>query len=89
MLLAEARDQLIQTDMVTRQAAAIFVAVRQKLLLTPLTLARRLVGKDARAIHDALTMEIHKALHEVPIFTRRSVIRTGIRRMVTATYRRL
>ena len=68
MLLAEQRDQLIQTDVVQRQAAAIFTACRQKLLSIPHTLARRLVGKDHKTIHDALTKEIHKALREMANF---------------------
>jgi hypothetical protein len=46
MLLAEVRDQLIQTELVMQQAAAMFLACRQNLLLIPHTLARRLVGKD-------------------------------------------
>ena len=36
-----------------------------KLLLLPHTLARRLVGKDQRAIHEALTSEIDKALRQM------------------------
>jgi len=65
MLLAEARDQLIPTELVMQQAAAMFLACRQKLLLIPHTLARRLVGKDRRAIHEALTTEIDKALRQM------------------------
>jgi hypothetical protein len=68
MLLAEARDQLIPTELVMQQAAAMFLACRQKLLLIPHTLARRLVGKDHRAIHEALTTEIDKALRQMADF---------------------
>ena len=48
MILAERREQLIETEVVTRQAAAIFTGVRQKLLLIPHTLSHRLVGKETR-----------------------------------------
>jgi hypothetical protein len=53
---------------VIRQAAAIFTACRQKLLLIPHTLSHRLVGKGHKAIHDAITSEIHKALREMADF---------------------
>jgi hypothetical protein len=46
MILAERREELVETELVTRQAAAIFAACRQKLLLIPHTLSHRLVGKD-------------------------------------------
>jgi phage terminase Nu1 subunit (DNA packaging protein) len=68
MYLALERDQLVQTELVTRQAAALFLAVRQKLLAIPHNLSPRLVGKDHRAIHEALTTEIHKALREMADF---------------------
>jgi hypothetical protein len=55
-------------EVVSRQAAAIFTAVRQKLLSLPLHLFRRLAGQDARAIHEALTKEIRRALREMADF---------------------
>ena len=73
MLLAERREELIETDVVQRQAAAMFVACRQKLLSIPANISRRVVGKDARAIHDALTKEIHKALHEMADFHKKVI----------------
>jgi phage terminase Nu1 subunit (DNA packaging protein) len=71
--LAVRREKLIQTELVTRQAAAIFVACRQKLLAIPHTLSHRLVGKDHRTIHEALTGEIHKALREMADFSQKVV----------------
>ena len=68
MLLAERREELIEMDVVQRQAAAMFVACRQKLLSIPANISRRLVGKDHKAIHEALTTEIHKALREMADF---------------------
>jgi phage terminase Nu1 subunit (DNA packaging protein) len=73
MILAERREELIEMAVVQRQAAAIFAACRQKLLLIPHTLSRRLVGKDARAIHDAITAEIHKALREMADFDQKVI----------------
>src|ERR1700746_2408726 len=58
MILADRREEMIEPDVVIRQAAAMFVACRQKLLSIPANLSRRLVGKDTRAIHEALTKEI-------------------------------
>lgn len=71
MILAERREQLIETEVVRRQAAAIFTGVRQKLLLIPHTLSHRLVGKDHKAIHEAITAEIYKALREMADFSQR------------------
>jgi len=68
MDLAVRREELVETELVTRQAAAIFVACRQKLLAIPHTLSHRLVGKDHRTIHEALSTEIHKALREMADF---------------------
>jgi hypothetical protein len=56
-----------------RQAAAIFAACRQKLLLIPHTLSHRLVGKDHRSIHEALSGEIHKALRELADFNQKVI----------------
>jgi phage terminase Nu1 subunit (DNA packaging protein) len=68
MILAERREELVETGVVIRQAAAIFVACRQKLLAIPHHLSHRLVGQDHKAIHDAITKEIHKALREMADF---------------------
>jgi phage terminase Nu1 subunit (DNA packaging protein) len=73
MILAERREQLIEMDVVTRQASAMFAAVRQKLLLIPHILSHRLVGKDHKAIHDAITLEIHKALREMADFDKKVI----------------
>jgi len=73
MYLALERDQLIQTDHVIRQAAALFLACRQKLLAMPHHLSKRLEGKDHRTIFDALTKEIHKALREMADFSQKVV----------------
>src|SRR5258708_37130119 len=71
MNLAERREQLIETEVVRRQAAAICTGVRQKLLLIPHTLSHRLVGKDHQAIHEAITAEIYKALREMADFSQK------------------
>jgi hypothetical protein len=73
MILAERREELIEMDVVTRQAAAMFAAVRQKLLLIPHTLCHRLVGKDHKAIHEAITPEIHNALGEMANFDKKVI----------------
>jgi phage terminase Nu1 subunit (DNA packaging protein) len=73
MILAERREQLIEMDVVARQAAAIFAAVRQKLLLIPHTLSHRLVGKDHKTIHEAITAELHKALREMADFDQKVI----------------
>ena len=73
MILAERREELIEMEVVARQAAAIFAACRQKLLLIPHTLSHRLVGKDHKAIHDAITAEIHKALREMAGFDKKVI----------------
>jgi phage terminase Nu1 subunit (DNA packaging protein) len=73
MILAERREQLIEMDVVIRQASAMFAACRQKLLLIPRTLCHRLVGKDHREIHDVIAAEIHKALHEMADFHTKTV----------------
>ena len=71
--LAVRREKLIQTELVTRQAAAIFVACRQKLLAIPHTLSHRLVGKDHHSIHEALSGEIYKALRELADFDQKVI----------------
>jgi hypothetical protein len=73
MILAERREELIETDVVIRQAAAIFAVCRQKLLLTPHTLSHRLVGKDHKAIYEEIAAEIHKALRELADFDQKVV----------------
>jgi hypothetical protein len=44
LLLAKARNDLIATDLVTRQAAYLLVALRQKILNAPTTYCRRMVA---------------------------------------------
>jgi phage terminase Nu1 subunit (DNA packaging protein) len=73
MILAERREELIETELVIMQAAAIFAACRQKLLLIPHTLSHRLVGMDYRSIHEALSGEIHKALREMAGFDQKVI----------------
>jgi hypothetical protein len=60
-------------EVVQRQAAAMFVACRQKLLSILANLSRRQVGKDHKAIHDTLTAAIHKALRELADFDQKVV----------------
>jgi hypothetical protein len=71
--LAVRREELIERNLVLHQAAAIFVACRQKLLAIPHTLSHRLAGKDHRTIHEALSTEIHKALAEMADFDQKVV----------------
>jgi hypothetical protein len=73
MILAERREELIETELVIRQAAALFAACRQKLLLIPHTLSHRLVGKDHHSIHEALSGEIYKALRELADFDQKVI----------------
>jgi phage terminase Nu1 subunit (DNA packaging protein) len=73
MILAERREELVETELVTRQAAPIFAACRQKLLLIPHTLSHRLVGKDYREIYKDLSEEIHKVLREMADFDQKVI----------------
>ena len=73
MILAERREQLVETELVVSQASAIFAACRQKLLLIPHTLSHRLAGKDHRSIHEALSDEIYKALREMAGFSNKVI----------------
>ena len=73
MILAERRQELIEVEVVQRQAAAMLVACRQKLLSILANPSRRLVGKDHKAIHDTLTAAIHKALRELADFDQKVV----------------
>jgi hypothetical protein len=75
IVLAEYQKKLIPREAVILQASAMFAACRQKLLLIPRTLCHKLVGKDHREICDIMTVEIHKALHEMANFDK-EVIRS-------------
>src|SRR4029077_12388848 len=73
MILAERREELIEMAVVQRQAAAMFAACRQKLLLIPHNLSRRLVGQEHRTIQHAITSAIHKALREMADFDQKVI----------------
>jgi hypothetical protein len=47
--------------------------MRQKLLAIPHTLSHRLVGKDHKEIHEAITAEIYKALRELADFAEKVI----------------
>jgi hypothetical protein len=55
MQLAERRGELIETDLVVKQAGFLFVSLRQKILSIPQTYARRLLGiNDAKEMNAKL-----------------------------------
>src|SRR5258708_2265865 len=74
IILAKAREEVIETDLVIKQASFLFVACRQKLLTIPTTIARKLLHQtDIKKIVDILTIEIHKALKELADFEKKVV----------------
>jgi len=69
ILLAKAREEVVETDLVIRQASFMFVACRQKLLSIPTSIARKLLHQtEIKKVVDILTQEIHKALREMADF---------------------
>jgi phage terminase Nu1 subunit (DNA packaging protein) len=74
LLLARARDELIETDLVTKQAAFLLTAMRQKLLAIPNTYARKLLHKEnPNEVAAILKDAIHLALREIADLPRRAV----------------
>jgi hypothetical protein len=65
MLLARARNELITKDLVEKQAAYLFIAMRQKILNLPQTYSRRLVGLNEREISEVLKGAAHSILNEI------------------------
>ena len=66
MLLARARNELIEKRLVERQATYLFIAMRQKILNLPTTYARRLVGlTDVHEISGILKGAAHLILNEI------------------------
>lgn len=69
LLLAKAREEVIEVELVKRQAAFLFVAMRQKLLNLPTTIARKLLHQsDIKPVVNLLTEAIHRALRELKEF---------------------
>src|SRR5271166_3197858 len=70
LLLAKARDDLVEKELVVKQAAFLFVAMRQKMLGAPLAYHRKLLAcKDAHSMIQALTEMMHdllRELHDMP-----------------------
>lgn len=55
MAVAKARGELVERSLVEKQAAFLFVALRQKILSTPQTYCRRLLGiSDAKVMNAKL-----------------------------------
>ena len=65
LLAAKAREELIQKTLVEKQAAYLFIAMRQKILNLPQTYARRLVGLNDREISAVLEEAAHSILNEI------------------------
>jgi len=65
MELALQREQLIEKSLVNRQAAFLFVAMRQKVLSVPRTLARRCANRSAAELLPLLTDAMHEVLREI------------------------
>ena len=69
MQLAERRGELIEREVVLRQAGFIFVALRQAILNFPSRYARTVVGlEDSRQAQAALTRAAHEFLTELSGF---------------------
>jgi len=70
LMLAQARGEVIEKDLVVKQAAFLFVAMRQKMLGAPLAYHRKLLAcKDAHSMLQALTEMMHdilRELHDMP-----------------------
>jgi phage terminase Nu1 subunit (DNA packaging protein) len=69
LLLAKAREEVIEVELVKRQAAFLFVAMRQKLLAMPVSIARKLLHQsDIKPVVNLLTEAVHRALRELKEF---------------------
>lgn len=65
LLVAKAREELVEKEMVLKQAAYLLTALRQKLLAIPTSCARRLLHKDdVTEVVSILKEQIHQALRE-------------------------
>jgi hypothetical protein len=74
LLLARARDEVIETDLVIKQAAFLLISMRQKLLALPNTYARKLLHKDnPNEVAAILKDAIHLALREIADLPRRAI----------------
>jgi hypothetical protein len=66
MLLAKSRGELIEKELVEKQAAYLLIAMRQKILNLPVNYARRLVGlHDVREVMKVLQGAAHSIFNEI------------------------
>ena len=66
MQLAVARGDLINKDLVVKQASYLFVAMRAKMLAAPLVYSRKLLAaQDEHAMQEALRAMMHELLAEL------------------------
>ena len=66
MVLAQQRGELIQKDLVVKQAAFLLIAMRQRILNLPTTYARRLTGlKNVREVKKVLEGAAISILNEI------------------------
>jgi phage terminase Nu1 subunit (DNA packaging protein) len=64
--LAQARGDVVEKDLVTKQAAFLFVAMRQKMLAVPLAWHRKLLNiSNPRRMIELLTEMQHELLREL------------------------
>lgn len=74
LLLAKAREEVIEVEISKRQAAFLLVAMRQKLLSIPTTVARKLLHQtDLKPVVNILTASIHQALKEMRGFSEKVI----------------
>ena len=70
LMLAKVRDEVIDKDLVIKQATFLFVAMRQKMLSAPLAWSRRFVGLQTQreALERLIEMqhELLRELHDMP-----------------------
>jgi phage terminase Nu1 subunit (DNA packaging protein) len=72
LLLAKAREELIEKELITKQATFMFTAVRQRMLAIPTSLARRLLHQtEITVVVSLLRDAIHAALNEAADFPQR------------------
>ena len=75
MQLAKAREDLIDKDLVTKQAAFLFVAMRQKMLSAPLTYHRKLLAcRDPHSMIKGITEMMHTMLAELQDMPKRITV---------------
>src|SRR5260370_33316994 len=70
LMLAKAREEVIDKDLVVKAATFLFVALRQKMLSTPLAYHRKILAcKDPHSMIQGLTEMMHdllRELHDMP-----------------------